>query len=278
MRSSSAKKKIRISCIQVNAGSNIHKNITSLEGLLKTALKVKPDIVAFPENFLWRGSSENLEGAAQATKEVLGDFRSKAKRCKTAFLLGSLIEASQTSRKYYNTSYWISASGRVSATYRKIHLFDVELSKDLSVQESKHILPGHKPVLVSERGIVSGLSICYDLRFPELYRRLTHLGAQILFVPANFTRETGKAHWKVLLRARAIENQCFVVAPAQVGKNPSNGITSYGHSLMVDPWGRVLFEGSGASQEVLTADADFSVLNRVRRLLPALRHRVLNEV
>lgn len=278
MISRSAKKKIRISCIQVNAGSSIQKNIKNLESLIKTALKAKPRIVALPENFLWRGSSENLEEAALATKEVLRDFRSKAKRYKTAFLLGSLIEPSQTSLKYYNTSCWVSASGRISATYRKIHLFDVELSKDLSVQESKHILPGHKPVLVSERGVTSGLSICYDLRFPELYRWLTRLGAQILFVPANFTRETGKAHWKVLLRARAIENQCYVVAPAQVGKNPSSGITSYGHSLMVDPWGRVLFEGSGASQEVLTADADFSVLNRVRKSLPVLRHRVLNKI
>lgn len=272
------KKKIRISCVQLNAGSSIQKNLANLESLLKTALKRKPDIVAFPENFLWRGSSEKLEETSLATKEILHNFKSKARKHKTAFLLGSLIEPSKTPHKYYNTAYWVSASGRVSAAYRKIHLFDVDLSKDLSVQESKHILPGHKPVLVSEGGIVSGLTICYDLRFPELFRQLTHLGAQILFVPANFTKETGKAHWKVLLRARAIENQCFVVAPAQVGKNPSNGITSYGHSLMIDPWGRILFEGSGTSQEVLTADADFSILNKVRSVLPALRHRVFRAV
>ncbi len=278
MRFSSSKKKIRITCIQINAGANIQKNIVNLENLLGTAFKKKPDIIALPENFIWRGSSEKLGEAALATKEILSGFKSKARKHKTAFLLGSLIESSGTSHKYYNTAYWVSSSGIISAAYRKIHLFDVELSKDLTVQESKHILHGRKPVVVSEKGVISGLSICYDLRFPELYRRLTHLGAQILFVPANFTRETGKAHWKVLLRARAIENQCFVVAPAQVGKNPSNEITSYGHSLMVDPWGQVLFEGSGASQEVLTADADFSLQERVRRVLPALRHRVMGKM
>lgn len=264
-----------IACLQMNAGALLETNLQKCEALIFKASRQKVQLAALPENFLWRGASGQLESVALLAPRILKHFQSLARRLKMSLLLGSLIESAPQKGKFYNTSILINRSGRVAAKYHKIHLFDIAMGRKLKVQESKHILPGKRMVTGFNQKIRMGLSICYDVRFSELYRAMSRAGCRLAFVPANFTHQTGKAHWEVLLRARAIENQLFVVAPAQTGKNPENGILSFGHSLIVDPWGEVLARGSGDREELVTARLDFASLERVRRQFPVLEHRRL---
>lgn len=206
---------------------------------------------------------------------MIHDFQRQARQTDCAFLLGSLIEASRRHpRKFYNTSVLISETGKVAGRYRKIHLFESDLP-DLRSRESKHIAPGRKVVFGTICGIRTGLTICYDLRFPELFRKLVFKGCRIFFVPSNFTDQTGKKHWEVLLRARAIENLSFVVAPAQVGLNPATGIRSFGTSLILNPWGEVLAQGSRQREGVIAADLDLEFQRQLREKFPSLKHRIL---
>lgn len=273
--SKSSASSVRVACIQNSAGDSFDANLDEVHRLVRQAASRRPDIIALPENFVWRGDSSGLSAVAAKTAGILKMFKALAKSSRADFLLGSVLEASGTPGWFYNTAFWISASGRIASAYRKIHLFDVAISKKLTLRESRHILAGHKPVIVQSAGFKCGLSICYDLRFPELYRKLSAMGAHILFIPANFTFETGRAHWELLVRARAVENQCFVVAPAQTGVNPASGIASYGHSLIVDPWGKILREGPAQRSGVLVADLPMRRLMDIRKRLPALKHRVL---
>jgi predicted amidohydrolase len=193
-------------------------------------------------------------------------------------LAGSLHEAD--GGKIYNTSCLLDREGEVVARYRKIHLFDVELEDQPPILESQLFSPGGELVTHETDMARVGLSVCYDLRFPELFRGLMALGAEVMFVPAAFTAVTGEAHWEVLLRARAIENQCFVVAAAQWGPwGPSeDGRRCYGHSMVVDPWGRVLVEAPEEGNGVWVAEMDMTELRRVRTTLPALQHRRLGMI
>ncbi len=179
--------------------------------------------------------------------------------------------------RVYDTSPLFDRAGEIVARYRKIHLFDVDLPGQPPIRESAVITTGDELVTHETEFARVGLSICYDVRFPELYRGLMAMGAEVLLVPAQFQHETGKDHWLVLVRARAIEDQCFVVAPAQCGRfgDPEKGRRSFGHSLVVDPWGRVLVEGSEDEPGVWFADLDMAELRRVRQALPALQHRRL---
>ncbi len=200
-------------------------------------------------------------------------------------LAGSFAEAVKGSRKMLNTSCFFGPSGKILAAYRKMHLFDVDLpphrdaGKAKKIRESDYFLRGKKPVLteasLTKPGIQCGLSICYDLRFPELYRGYALRGAQILFVPSNFTRQTGQEHWEPLLRARAIENQCFVIAPGQSGVG-SQGVLSHGTSLILDPWGRILAKGPAAGEAILYANLDLKLLDSVRKTLPSLKEASLS--
>jgi deaminated glutathione amidase len=197
-------------------------------------------------------------------------------RDRTMWVLGgSLIESDGEHR--YNTSTLFDRSGELVARYRKIHLFDVELPGQPPFRESATFTAGDQLVTHETDVARLGLSICYDLRFPELYRGLMVLGAEVLLVPAQFQQQTGKDHWEVLLRARAIEDQCFVVAPAQWGTfGPvERSRRSYGHSLIVDPWGRILVEAPAEGDGVWFADLDLAELRAIRQDLPALQHRRL---
>jgi deaminated glutathione amidase len=267
-------KTLRVACVQLNAGSELEKNFSRIEKLLKEALKKHPHFIALPENFYGRTSSKALNDVADSvTPKALHYFKAFAAEHRVAMLLGSVLEKVRTSRKFYNTSVLISPQGEIIAKYRKIHLFDIGL-KNVKVFESRHIARGRKIVVSRIHSVPAGLTICYDLRFPELFRTLTARGAKILLVPSNFTEETGKAHWEVLLRARAIENQAFVIAPAQTGIHPESGVRSYGNSLILDPWGRVLARASRTGEEIIAAELDFGFQARLRRSFPVLKHRV----
>ncbi len=269
-------KKLRVACLQTNAGRNWQVNLRRLDRQVDAALRQGARLLAFPETFACRDTAAKLTNNARYVTPVLIDhFRQRARQEGAAFLLGSIMETSPVRNRVYNTSVLISEKGKVAAKYRKIHLFDIALRGKVTIRESRHILPGCRVVTGTALGVKVGLSVCYDLRFPELYRRLAHQGARIFFVPANFTHTTGKAHWEVLLRARAIENQAFVVAPGQSGTHPDTGIRSYGSSLVIDPWGEPLRQAPISGEHVLVTDLDLSEQARLRRSFPVLRHRCL---
>lgn len=266
-------KKLRIACLQINAGQDWRQNLRRIRLQVRKALAQKPRLILLPEMFYWRGPARELSSmASRVTPEVIQEFRKIARDHRTAFLLGSLLEPAPRG-KFYNTSFLISEAGKIAARYRKIHLFDNTL-KNAASRESRHIAAGRKVVTGQVWGVCVGLAVCYDLRFPELFRKLAAKGARVIFVPSNFTFETGKAHWEVLLRARAIENLVFIVAPAQTGIHPSSGIRSYGTTLIVDPWGRVLQKGKRTQEQILTADLDLSRQIHLRKVFPVLQHRI----
>jgi len=263
----------RAACIQNNAGSDPSKNLKKVLALADKALKFRPDVVALPENFYWRGAKENLAQAArQATPEVMKAFCGLARKSGTAFILGSIIEPSKDKSLFYNTLVHINPFGKIQALYRKIHLFDVRLPQGISIRESDTAKPGTKVVTSVIGRRRAGFAICYDLRFPELFRELTRKGSLMVFLPANFTKTTGRAHWETLIRARAIENQIFMIAPAQTGAHPVTGIASFGSSLIVDPWGEVLARASLQREEVIWADLNWERQKVLRREFPVLSH------
>ncbi len=254
----------------MDAGSDPEKNLTKACRLFLEAIRLKSDWIAFPENFICRGPEHQLSETAEKSPEVIRFFQSQAKKFKVSVLLGSLLEKAGD-KKYFNTSILINDRGRVAGRYRKIHLFDVNIPGARCL-ESRHIQAGNKIVSARLNAIRAGLTICYDLRFPELFRSLSARGARVLFVPANFTETTGKAHWEILLKARAIENLSFVIAPGQVGTHPETKIKSFGTSLILDPWGKVLAQGTRSKEQVLTADLDFQSQAKIRKNFPVLRH------
>jgi deaminated glutathione amidase len=268
---------MRVSCLQINAGTDISRNVARIIYLAKKALLDKASLIALPEMCVWRGPSEELPSVAAHSARILNEFRTFAARHRVAIMTGSMVETVPVMKKFYNTSHLISPQGRIIARYRKIHLFDIKRGR-LDIQESRYFRGGDQIVTAPLGAIRAGLSICYDVRFPELYRRLSSRGSSMVFVPANFTYETGKAHWECLLKARAIENQFFVVAPAQTGTNPGNGVRSFGSSLIIDPWGRVLAKGSVSGEEIVTADLDFKLLNKLRNEFPVLKHRCIKSI
>lgn len=272
-----SKKKVKVACVQMNSTGDSSKDIAQAIKLIRRAARAKAKIIALPEAFHFRGQKKLYHLVATKIPSPVTDvFFEVARECGAAIVLGSILERSSRKGKYYNTSLLISEKGKIIAKYRKIHLFDLEAGKDLTSIESDKILPGREIVTADVFGIKVGLSVCYDLRFPGIYRQLSKKGAKIIFVPSNFASFTGRAHWKVLLRARAVENQVFMVAPAQYGMDQSDKIKSYGHSMMVDPWGKVLKEAGAKGDEVITADLDLRYLEHVRKMLPALEHRKID--
>jgi predicted amidohydrolase len=193
-----------------------------------------------------------------------------AAELKIHLLAGSIHERVSGENRSYNTSVLIGPNGARIAIYRKIHLFDVDIPGRVTVRESDAMLPGSEPVCAESVLGKIGLTICYDIRFPELYRELAFAGALLMTVPSAFTFPTGEAHWEILMRSRAVENQVYVVAPAQFGPNVY-GFNDYGNSMIVDPWGRVLARASD-HEDVIVAPIDFDYLETVRRNLPALSH------
>jgi predicted amidohydrolase len=269
-------KDFRAAVLQLNCGSDEDANLRRTEELVELARARGADLVATPENtnFLGR-QAEKVRRAQPLGGEVCRRFADLARRLRVHLLLGSFNERSDDPTRCRNTSVLFGPDGATLAVYRKIHLFDVKLSSKVDFVESDTVVAGDDCVVArTELGNV-GLSICYDLRFPELYRRLAAGGAEILSVPAAFTRTTGEAHWELLLRARAVENQCFVLAPAQKGLHDDEGIReSYGHAMIVDPWGRVLAEVEEETG-IAVADLQAERLDEIRRAMPVASHRRL---
>jgi nitrilase len=260
---------LRVTVVQLAAGRDLEANLNRLKHVL-SGIKAT-DVIALPEVFAIRGSDQDYRANAQALNGPLVNLLAATARRHNAWVLaGSLIESSD--QKCFNTSLLLNRGGDKVASYRKIHLFEAELESGQVIRESDTYEAGDAPVMADLEGWRCGLAICYDLRFPELFRHYSAQGADLFFIPSNFTQHTGKDHWEVLLRARAIENQCFVVAPNQCGANPDSLVESYGNSMIVGPWGEVLARLEEGEQTA-TVTIDLHEIHRTRRRIPALEHR-----
>ena len=271
---------MRAAVIQLNAQDDVTKNLERATALAKEAASSGATLLALPENFAFMGEEAHKREIAESTGQdgapgpITSAIIEVAKSTRAWVVAGGMPEKSGDAERPFNTSLLVSPEGVVAARYRKIHLFDVDLPDGTKLLESGATSAGdgHSVTTIGP-DLKLGMTICYDLRFPELYRRLSAEGGRIITVPAAFTLTTGKDHWHVLLRARAIENQVYVLAPAQHGRHPRNRQT-YGKSIIVDPWGDVLAqaaEGEGWASATL----DFAAQDRVRASLPCLAHRRL---
>lgn len=264
----------RLACVQVNAGEDIGSNLANAEKFAREAADDGADLIAFPENVAFmapdgKGVRENAR--PEDAHPALPRFRSLARDLERWLLVGSLhIAGVDPSGRVANRTYVLDDKGEIAATYDKLHMFDVELDGGESYRESATFRPGDKAVLARTPFGAIGLTVCYDVRFPYLYRALAHAGADLLAVPSAFTRTTGQAHWHTLLRARAIETGCYVFAPAQTGTHP-RGRKTFGHSLIVNPWGEVIADG-GEAPGFITADIDREMVRRIRKQVPSLTH------
>jgi predicted amidohydrolase len=264
--------RLRVAIVQMNSGSDKDANLAKIDRLVGEAAGTGARLVALPEYVTYLGPKERFADIAEPIPGPTTErFSHLARRYGVYLLGGSIHELSETPGKYYNTSTLFDPGGELIASYRKIHLFDVRIGDNVVAAESERIEAGEEVVTAEVDGYRVGFSICYDLRFPELYRSLAVAGAEIPFVPAAFTLYTGKDHWHLLLRARAVENQCFVLAPAQIGPHEPNA-RCYGHALVVDPWGTVLADAPDR-EAVIGADLDFADLRRVREEVPSLANR-----
>jgi deaminated glutathione amidase len=267
-------KAFRAAVVQMTSIEDRERNLRAADALARRAAGAGAQLVAFPENFSWMGAEKDKAQFVEALDgPVLGRMAGLARELHVHLLAGSIMERGAPDGRAYNTSVLFGPDGSRIAVYRKIHLFDVAIPDGATYHESKTIAPGSEPVVAKTPLATLGLSVCYDLRFPELYRRLSAGGAEVLTVPSAFTLHTGKDHWAVLLRARAVENLCYVLAPAQFGRHNEKRVT-YGHAMIVDPWGAVIAQASDGEGMAL-ADLDPAVLQRVRTELPSLEHRRL---
>jgi deaminated glutathione amidase len=266
---------VRIALCQTNTGEDPEANFLQVTALLEEAGAAGVDLAALPEVWPRQGSAAQMREAAEPLDGPhVTRLAEVARRHRMWVHGGSVLE--RDGERIFNTSVLFDRSGELVATYRKIHLFDVAVDDGPVDTESARVTPGDKAVVADVDGVRVGLSVCYDLRFPELYRTLALAGAEVLAVPANFTERTGRDHWEPLLRARAIEDQAFVVAAAQWGTwgPPGRERRNYGHSLVVDPWGDLVAEAPDGVG-VTFAELDLARVEQVRQILPSLRHRRL---
>jgi predicted amidohydrolase len=268
-----------VALAQLNSQPDVAENLAVVKRLVAEAAGRRASIVVLPENFASMGATEQERASsaeilsAEGTGPILTTLRELARTHAIAIVGGGMPEQSGDATRPYNSCVAIDAHGEVVAIYRKIHLFDVDLADGTAFTESAYTSAGRQVVVCDLAGVKLGLSICYDLRFPELYRRLREAGADAVVVPAAFTLTTGRDHWHALLRARAIEQQLWVLAPGQWGAHPK-GRTTYGKSLAVDPWGDVVAqapEGVG----IVVVELREGRTDEVRRAMPVARHRVL---
>lgn len=262
---------MRVACIQLNTQDDKTANLRAAAALLAKAAEAGARLAALPETWSYKGSARGIsENAEDLEGPSCRAMSAAAEKHGMYVLAGSFYERTSEAGLSYNTSVLFGPDGARLAVYRKIHMFDA-VSGERVYRESQYQLPGADVVTAAVDDVVAGLSICYDLRFPELYLSLALRGARVFLVPSAFTAFTGAAHWEVLVRARAIENGCFVVAPDQVGFHAGRR-ECHGHSMIVDPWGRILAEverGTG----ICVAEVDLSLVHEARENIPSLQHR-----
>ncbi|MFZ4579711.1 MAG: carbon-nitrogen hydrolase family protein [Myxococcota bacterium] len=263
--------RIKAAVIQMCSTEDVERNLARAAELARAARADGAQLLAFPENASYLRFQSTETYAEPLEGRTATYFAHLARELHAAVLVGSFPQESDDPQRVFNTSLLLDPHGVVVARYEKIHLFDIDIPGQVTIKESDHIRPGSDAVVASLLGTRFGLSICYDMRFPELYRKLQDQDAEVLMVPAAFTLMTGKDHWEVLLRARAIENQCYVIAPGQWG--PHGGTRhSYGHSMIIDPWGHVIARVSDG-EGFATAWLEPEKVAQVRRNLPCRSHR-----
>jgi deaminated glutathione amidase len=261
---------MRIALAQLSSGDNWRINLRKIQQLITAAARKKAKAILFPEYCLYRGDLRNLRTISREIhhSQPWAALSNLAQQNGIAILLGGIPELKTGSKKVFNTAIWIDERGKTLARYRKIHLFDVKIGKK-RYRESKYLLPGSRPVVFQWNGIRIGMTICYDLRFPEQFRALAKKGAEWIVVPSAFTRETGRAHWHTLLRARAIENLATILAPAQTGIDLAGGDT-FGHSAVFSPWGETRLYAS-RKPGLFFVDVDPKTGRLLRRRYPFLK-------
>ncbi len=267
---------LRAAAVQLNAIEDVDRNLETADRLTRHAASQGAQLVVLPEKWTVLGRSDVIEEQAQTLDgPAVRWAKDTAKDLGIDLIAGSFVERREGQQKTSNTSLHIGPDGEIKAAYRKLHMFDVEVDGTVYAESARE-QAGDEVVTTSvaagaEHPHILGMSICYDVRFPELYRALGERGAEILAVPAAFTLATTRDHWEVLLRARAIENQCFVIAANQIGEHPP-GNRSGGRSTIIDPWGIPLATAADG-ETAIVADLDFGLLADVRKRLPALTHR-----
>jgi predicted amidohydrolase len=264
-------RQVTVACIQNSAGTDLNRNLDQVRGLIEEAHQRGAELICLPEFFAYLdvvGPVFHVGAFPEDQHPALASLSKAARDTRTWILLGSIAVTIEEG-KIVNRSLLLDADGKVAARYDKIHLFDIELEDGESYRESATIHPGDRSVVAHTPWGGIGLSVCYDLRFPHLYRSLAKAGADFLAVPAAFARKTGEAHWHVLLRSRAIENGCYVIAPCQTGIHGES--ESFGHSLIVDPWGEVLAD-AGTDVGLIMAEIDPATVAKTRVMIPSLKH------
>ena len=268
-------KTVKIAAIQMNSGEDVAANLTRARRALRSAAADGWSLAVLPENFARMGRKE-ADRIAMTEEDGAGPLQdflaAEAARSGIWIVGGTIPVKSEDSKRPYAASLVFDGSGRQVGRYDKVHLFDVRVPEsEEAYRESRSTMPGAKPLLIDAPWGVLGVAVCYDLRFPELFRWMSQEGMDVLAVPSAFTFRTGAAHWETLLRARAIENLCYLVAAAQAGTHPG-GRQTYGHSMVVDPWGHVLAEAAGRPG-IVSALIDTAHLKRLRQQFPVLEHR-----
>jgi deaminated glutathione amidase len=265
---------VRVAAVQLQSTEDMDRNLADADRLTRAAAGNGAELVVLPERLDIRGSAADYAARAEPLDgRPVTWARGAARELGIDIVAGSIAERREGHERVANTSVHVGPDGELKAVYRKIHMFDVEVA-GVTYRESEHSEPADEIVLSeTAQGLRLGLTICYDLRFPELYRILALRGARIVTIPAAFTRVTGEAHWEILLRARAIENQVFVIAPGQ-GRLPGPDRDSYGNSMIVDPWGEVLARAGGEGASFVAADLDLARQDEIREKLPSLANRV----
>ncbi|MGW8182400.1 MAG: carbon-nitrogen hydrolase family protein [Burkholderiales bacterium] len=263
---------VRIACLQMNSGNEFAANLSVFSAMAREAAAAGAKFILSPEYFLMMDGTGRVmrEAALDEQGEPAVSALTALARELSVWLLAGSVTLKAGDGRMFNRSLLISSAGRVVATYDKIHMFDVTLPDGKVIRESSAYRPGEKAVLTEMPWGKLGMTVCYDLRFPGLFRALAQAGAEIITVPSSFQRQTGKAHWHTLVRARAIENECFLIAPAMCGDHPGNR-QSFGHTLVIDPWGEVLAEG-GESPEIVYAEIAPRRVAKVRNMIPSLEH------
>ena len=262
----------KAACVQLNSGNDLAANLQAAETAIRSAAASGAQLIMLPEYAAMMDGSGRVmreNSPAEDGHPALDRFRALARETKAWLLVGSLTIKVDDERMV-NRSYLLSVTGEIAARYDKIHMFDCTLPSGKVIRESSAYRPGEAAVIAPTPWGPLGMTICYDLRFPQLYRALAQAGALFLAVPSSFQRETGVAHWHALLRARAIENLSYVFAPAMCGEHPGNR-TTYGHSLIIDPWGKILAE-LGDEPGIALADIDVDRVAKVRGMLPSIEH------